>query len=73
MNLSQKQNKSDWFYEFRPILIFFFGFLGIFNSAAAGDFSLLRISQFCGAVLIFWGLKICHWRYEYRKQRSGFR
>lgn len=64
--------KSDWFYEFRPILILLFGLFGILNQNLASNLTLLRVSELSGLVLIFCGIKICQWRYTYRKQRSHY-
>ncbi len=72
MSEFQNYHKSDWFYEFRPYLILALGLFGVLNYFLAGNMTLLRVSQLSGLVLIFCGIKICQWRYQYRKQRSRF-
>ncbi len=69
MNGFQNYQKTDWIYELRPILILLFGLFGIINHNLTGNMTLLRVSEISGLVLIFCGIKICQWRYEYRKQR----
>jgi hypothetical protein len=60
------QTKFDWFYEFRPAFIIFFGALGLMGPASASSY-LQHLSQVCGVVLLALATKIVQWRYRYRK------
>jgi hypothetical protein len=62
------QEKNDWFYEFRPQIIFFFGLLGLASKLyMAGSSSfLLTLSQVCGLFLLGMSVKIMDWRKAYR-------
>ncbi|MEN0057456.1 MAG: hypothetical protein AAGB31_01370 [Bdellovibrio sp.] len=62
------QNKNDWFYEFRPMLIAVVGTVGLLNHiSVVGNANMLYCSQVCGGILLFCAYKINHWRKEYRK------
>lgn len=62
------QTKYDWFYEFRPYLIVFFGFLGVLTQSQDSS-ALLHVGQACGVLLLILAYKIMSWRREYRKAR----
>jgi hypothetical protein len=62
------ENKNDWFYEFRPQLILFFGLLGLLSQLFMPSVTLWTyFSQACGLVLIITAFKIYEWRRNYRE------
>jgi hypothetical protein len=70
------QNKDDWFYEFRPLLILCFGIIGLFGQLVIpnGSDSLpTRISQACGITLVLIAIKIMDWRRDYRAASQKMR
>jgi hypothetical protein len=67
--VTDANKKYDWFYEWRPYFISFFGTVGIFGKylMEIKPSSLIDVSQIFGIFLLIIAAKIVKWRNEYRK------